>query len=142
MGKWGGQSGGCGLPPQYRDRGEQQRPGQTENVTVRRVPYLVPRFIVTLAVPGLSWDSLTSKHPCGRVSQDRQYNTGGPGILCHRDAWELGNNSRTADVTPVFWDTSNLGWVSLSKDNPTIAGVTLPYQRYLVQYVHATTGHV
>ena len=31
MGKSGGLSGGCGLPPQYRCGGEQQRPGQTES---------------------------------------------------------------------------------------------------------------
>ena len=30
MGQSGRLSGGCGLPPQYWDGGEQQRPGQTE----------------------------------------------------------------------------------------------------------------
>ena len=54
------------------------------------------------------------------------------------------DNPRTADVAPVFWDTSNLGWVSLSKDNPRIAGVTLIAMLEIsgIQYVHATTGHV
>ena len=40
MGKWGGPSGGCGLPPQYWGGDEHQRPGQTENVTVRSLHFI------------------------------------------------------------------------------------------------------
>ena len=40
MGKSEGPSGGCGLPPQYWGRGEHQRPGQTEKVTVRSLHFI------------------------------------------------------------------------------------------------------
>ena len=104
------------------------------------VPCLVPTSIalsqVTPAVPGLSWDYLTPSTPMAEYpkSQDCQCYSGvqkysATGVL---GVGESQDNPRT--VTPVFWDTSNLGWVSLSKDNPRTAGVTLPCQRYLVQH--------
>ena len=40
LGKSGRLSGGCGFPPQYWGGGEQQRPGQTENVPVKSLHFI------------------------------------------------------------------------------------------------------
>ena len=122
--------------------------GMSKSIVLCSVPTSTVLSQVTLVVLGLSRDSLTPQHPCGRVSQYagvlswdflpmwqsipvRHSNTGGPGIILTTfppaPLWQ--------SVTPAYQDTLPQGcweWRE-SQDNPGTAGVTPAYRDTLPQ---------